>query len=127
MLKRHLPAFAGLYLIFAFSTSLAQSEQLSQGMSDFEAASSEILALLQTIDDPESAAATAPQLMAATERRDQAEDAIEAAVQGMDPNDPEQGHQIEQVYEEIQSANQAVAEAQLQALERQADAEAAAE
>jgi DNA polymerase IIIc chi subunit len=119
MFKIHVPALAGAYFIVASTVTWAQSEQLAQGLSDFEAASSEIVALLQTIEDAETAAATAPQILAATERQDEAEAAIQTAIQGMDPENPDHGAQIEQVFQKVQSANQAVADAQMHALERQ--------
>ena len=115
-------AAAGACLVLASTASWADPAQLAQSVSDYKAASAEIVALLETVQDPATAAATAPQILAATERRNQAEAAIQAAMQDMDPNNQEQGSQIQQAFQEVQTANQAVADAQMQAVESQTTA-----
>jgi hypothetical protein len=112
-------AAAGACLVFASTASWTNPDQLARGVSDFKAASRQIVALFETVQDPATAGATAPRVRAATASRNQAEAEIQAAMQDMDPNNRDHSAQIQRVYREIQAANQAVANAKIQATARQ--------
>ena len=112
-------AAAAAGLVFASTASSADPAQLAQSVADFKAASREVVALLESVQDPTTAVSAAPKIVAATARKAQAEMAIQAAMQGMDPNDKALGMQIQQAFQEIQQANQAMAAAEMQATERQ--------
>ena len=92
-------AAAGACLVFASTASWADPAQLAQSVSDFKAASSEIVALLESTQDPANAGAVAPKILAATERRNQAEVAIQAAMQDMDPKNKDLCLQIQQAFQ----------------------------
>jgi hypothetical protein len=118
-LHRALPDLVGAYFVIASVTAFADGAKLTQSVADYEAASNELVALLQTAQLTPKTEATDRMIAAAYARQTDAEEAVKEAMQTLDPKSEVDGQLIEQAFAKIQAANQAVADAQIKASELQ--------
>ncbi len=111
-------------LLCAASFAYADAAAVARSISEYKAASQELVKLYTSAKDEASAKAAEAQINAATKRQNAAESALNAAIQTLNPNNQAHGKMIEKAYAEMQAANEAVSAAQLKAIENQAAAKA---
>lgn len=122
--KRILSFITGACLLFAASFAYADAAAVARSIADYKAASQELVRLYTGARDEASAKAAEAQINAATKRQRAAENALNAAMQKLDPNNQENGKMIENAFTEMQAANEAVSAAQHKSLENQSAAKA---
>jgi hypothetical protein len=88
-------------------------------IAEYKAASQELVKLYNSATTEAAAKAAAAQIHAAIERQRSAAEALNKAMQNLDPNNQEDGKIIENAFSEMQAANDAVSEAQLKSWESQ--------
>jgi len=122
--KRILSFITGTCLLFAASFAYADGAAVARSIADYKAASEELVRLYTSVKDEASTKVAEAQINAATKRQKAAEEALNAAIQKLNPNNQENGKMIEKSFTETQAANEAVSAAQLKAIEHQAAANA---
>jgi len=122
--KRILSFISGACLLFAASFAYADAAAVARSISEYKAASQELVRLYTSARDEASAKAAEAQINAATKRQTAAENALNTAIQKLNPNNQADGKMIENAYAEMQAANEAVSAAQLKAIENQEAAKA---
>jgi predicted Zn-dependent protease len=122
--KRILSFITGACLLAAASFAYADAAAVARSIADYKAASQELVRLYTGARDEASAKAAEVQINAATKRQKAAEEALNAAMQRLDPNNQADGKMIENAFTEMQAANEAVSAAQYKSLENQSAAKA---
>ncbi|CAN0582356.1 unnamed protein product [Laminaria digitata] len=125
LLKRAiLPALVAVMMIGGSVAVHAQVAKMADGLTQFSAASKELISLYSASKDAKSATAAANKIAAATKRKDAAEAAIGKALQKIDPKNEKAGKMAEKIFTGLQTYNKAIAEAKLASIERVAAATA---
>jgi threonyl-tRNA synthetase len=88
-------------------------------IAEYKAASQELVKHYNSATTEAAAKAAAAQIHAATERQKSAAEALNEAMQNLDPNNQKDGKIIENAFSEMQAANDDVSEAQLKSWESQ--------
>ena len=114
---------AGACFVGTVSLAFAQADVLAQKLADFKSASQELIKLYTNAKDEAAAKAVAAQIDAAIARQKAAETGIANALNGLDPTRQEDGKLIERTFAEIQAANKAISDVQLEVIEKPAAAE----
>jgi hypothetical protein len=120
--KTILSFIAGVCLLAAASFAHADAAAVAKSISDYKAASQDLVRLYTSAVSEAAAKALEAQIDAATKRQKAAEEALSAAMQQLDPNNQENGKMIEKAFMEIQAANDAVSAAHLKAMQSQSAA-----
>lgn len=122
-IKRALmPVLVGFLMMGATSAVYAQAAKMSQSMTQFKAASQELVKLYNGARDAGSAKALSKKIAAAMKRKAAAEAAIQKAMQKLNPKSEKAGKLAEKVFGAMQAQNKAVADAQLASIDRVAAA-----
>jgi hypothetical protein len=122
--KKMVSFLTGVCLLCAASIAHADAAGVTRSIAEYKVASQELVRLYTGARDEASAKAAEARINAATKRQQAAENALNAAIQKLDPNNQADGRMIEKAYAEMQAANEAVSAAHLKAIEKQAAAKA---
>jgi len=113
---------AGTCLIGLSSLVFAETAPALQALEKFKSASQELVRLQSGIKDAASAKAAQKKIDEATKRQQAAEANMTEAMKKLDPGNLQDAKLMERIYADMQAQNEAVANAQLKAIDVQSAA-----
>ena len=122
--SRILSVIIGVSLLACASFVYADAAAVAKIVADYKAVSQELTALYAGATTEANAKAVEAKINAATDKLKADENAMQAEMQKFDLNSDQAGMIIEMAYAEMKAVNEAVAAAQMKALELQAVAKA---